>query len=199
MAEKQAIEKNSNGVYEQVSKTDLDGLASVRTAKVRVKNTTASPILAGTPVREINGSGDGTFFFIEAAPIGSREFLGITNELIAVNDEGEVVVMGYSRYNTSAFTPGDKIYIDFDGSIVTQEPLQDHIYLGIAKDSLVLGTIYLPPDRGFKETRNYKKSTIPDSETLTIPDDHQASYCGFVNIGVDSEIRIEDNAELCII
>lgn len=199
MAEKQALYKNPNGELEEIGNNDLDGLASVRTAKVIAENNTGSTILAGTPVREINGSGDGTYFFIEEIPAGSREFLGITAEDIGTNSQGEIIVLGYAPYDTSPYIPATKIYIDFDGSIKTEEPLQDHIYLGIAKDSLVSGTIYLPSQNGFFETRNYKKSSVDAGKNFIIPSGNQSMYCGNFTIETGSNVTVELNAELCVL
>ncbi len=200
MARKQALQcGQNNGELIEVSASDLDGLDSVRTVKVRCKNTTGATITQGSLVRERNGFGDGTFFFIEPVTGASEFYLGIADTDILNNGEGEVIIIGRAPYDTSPYAPGTQLYYNFDGSIVTAKPLEDHIFIGITIDSLVAGLISIPREAGFYESKHYKPSGTPDNVDLTIPSGNQAIYCGVFTIGANSVVTKEANAELCIL
>lgn len=108
---------------------------------VHVKNTSGSIIPKRTPVYVVGSVGDTTV--LEVAPANrdistSMPAIGITNEELAINASGHVVIFGeITSVNTASFAINDELYVASGGGLTNVRPSS-----GITQSVAIVGRVH---------------------------------------------------------
>ena len=131
--EGQVLVKDSSTDYDVVWGPTADSSRIITTCK---NNSTTTSIPKGTPVYVVSAVGMAiTVAPADAADSAKMPAIGVVNETIAPEEEGDLIILGFIQgVNTSSFTEGDYVYVASGGGYTNVKPTASDVeiqFLGV--------------------------------------------------------------------